>query len=262
MKKNLLLILAFVCCITVFTSCGDDAPKGPISAVSGTWKTAPYKMTIPTDPNKDPMFESGPVYMAWEAPEGTLLGFLYLKDIPTLAEGLGGRVLSEVLQEITLHDNGDISATYSDAGISNPLDPEAPPVVPVWKNSGKGYATYKENVKGKSINVFLNLKKIIGDNPEDIKMIEEALKEFPIVNEMITKGIPVNYAFSTDKKTCRLYIDKAFMDKLIPLIPEILSQIPDEGLGGMAPMIKMMLGAVPEAMKVTTKFELGLNLTK
>lgn len=244
MKKNLLLLIAFVCCITVFTSCEDDKKETTPPAVAGTWNLPPVIL-------EDKVYTSSPIHMIWDAPEGTELfeGFP-IDQAVYMVQGMVAKSLLTALKDITLHENGDISATYSDAEFSLLPDPEKPIV---WKNSGTGYATYKQ-VSATQIKIFLNLKKIVGEDPKDVAAMEEIFKAFPALKTMVTDGIPVSCTLSADKKTCRVFVDKAFVMQFMPMLEVILPTLPDE--------LKPMVAGIPEIMKVTTKFEIGLNLIK
>lgn len=252
MKKNLLYLAALVCSATLFTSCEKEnvpeEPK-PVPAIVGTWNVAPLVA------NEEKEFVSGPLHFAWVAPEGTMLGeFLPIEDISPLVNPLGGAVLSQVLRDVTFHADGAISATYSDAGIN--LTGE---IIPSWKDSGKGYLTYAEvNGATDSILVYLNIEKLANGDAS----IGQILAQFPVLKNFIDNGIPMTVKMSTDKRALTMFIDKKIIVQLLPLIEKLLPMIPDDGLEGMAPLIKLMLGSLPEAMAVTTQFELGLNFQK
>lgn len=249
MKKNLLLLIAFVCCITVFTSCEDDKKETTPPAVAGTWNLP--KVVFGEDADKKTIITSTPIHMIWDAPEGTELveGFP-VAQVPFMVQGMIANSLLTALKDITLHENGDISATYSDAEFTLFPDPEKPIE---WKNSGTGYATYKQ-VSATQIKIFLNLKKIVGEDPKDVAAMEEIFKAFPALKTMVTDGIPVSCTLSADKRTCRVFVDKAFVMQFMPMLELILPTLPDE--------LKPMVAGIPEIMKVTTKFEIGLNLIK
>lgn len=254
MKKSLLYLATLVCATTLFTACEKkpiDVQK-PIPAIAGTWKVAPLVS------NENNEFVSGPLHFAWVAPEGTMLGgFLDINQLPPLLNPLGGIVVSQVLRDVTFHEDGAISATYSDAGISMGSETV---ITPSWKDSGKGYLTYTE-VEGHgldSILIHLNIEKIANGDAS----IGQILAQFPVLKNFIDNGIPMTVKMSTDKKALSMFIDKKIIMQLLPLIEQFLPMIPDDGLEGMAPLIKLMLGSLPEAMAVTTQFELGIKLQK
>lgn len=250
MKKNLFFLFALICSVSLFTACSDDDDNkgGDENLISGpmvgTWQLA--------DVVKDDMdsFVFGPVNLVWEAPEGTMLGFLPVKDVPPMANSLGSAMLIQVVKDITLGADGNILATYSEKAPSMGSEP----VVPEWKESEVGYATWKK-VDDSKILVFLNLEKIMGAKTR------EDNNPLLAVLEIVKNGIPVNIRYD-EQQNPTFFVDKALTDKLVPLIPQLVGLIPDDGLNGMAPLVKMMLNAVPDAMKVTTKFEVGLNMKK
>lgn len=210
--------------------------------IAGTWKLAEVKM------NEEQQFTSGPLFMTWEAEEGTMLGFLPVESISDLAGSLGSIALGQVLQNVTFQDNGQIVASYSKSGVS--LDT---PVTPSWETSEEGYAAY--TVTDTQILVFVNLEKIMAGVKSEQNPLE------PLI-ELVKNGIPVNYEIASDGNSARVYIDKELVDKITPLIPVLSGMITDNALGGMGALVKTMLEAFPEAMQKTTKLEIGLNLVK
>ena len=211
--------------------------------IAGTWKLAEIKK------DENDSFVSGPLFMTWEAEDGTLLGgLLPIESIPALAGPLGSLVLGQVLQNVTFQDNGQIVASYSKSGIS--LDK---PVTPSWETSEEGYAAY--NVTETQILVFLNLEKIIAGSKSEQSSFD------PLI-ELVKNGIPVNYEIASDGNSARVYIDKELVDKIVPLLPMLSGMIEDNALGGMGAFVKGLLDSFPEAMNKTTKLEIGLNLVK
>lgn len=250
MKKKLFFLFALICSVSLFTACSDDDDNkgGDDKLISGpmvgTWQ--------PTEVVKDDSdsFVSGPVNLVWEAPQGTMVGFLQVKDVPAMANSLGSAMLVQVLKDITLGADGNILATYSEKKPSMGSEP----VVPEWKESEVGYATW-EKVDDSKILVFLNIEKIMGAKTRE--------NNNPLLQvlEIVKNGIPVNIRYDKQQNPT-FFVDKALTDKLVPLIPQLVNLIPDNGLNGIAPLVKMILQSVPDAMKVTTKFEVGLNMKK
>lgn len=78
----------------------------------------------------------------------------------------------------------------------------------------------------------------------------------------ITLANPVNYEIAPDGKSARVYIDKALVSQIAPLLPTLAELIGDDALNGMGQLVKSILKAFPEAMEKTTKFEVGLKLIK
>lgn len=214
-----------------------DATLKITAPIAGTWKLA----EIAKDESET--FVSGPVSMVWEAAEGTMLGFLPVTSIPNIAEGFGSIALVQVLQSVTFQEDGQIVASISKAGVDL-----SKPVTPVWETSEPGYASY--NVTDKQILVFLDITKIMG-----------SLKSKEIM-ALLQNGIPVNYEIASDGKSARVYIDKALVSQIAPLLPTLAELIGDDALNGMGQLVKSILKAFPEAMEKTTKFEVGLKLIK
>lgn len=220
-----------------------DATLKITAPIAGTWKLA----EIAKDESET--FVSGPVSMVWEAAEGTMLGFLPVTSIPNIAEGFGSIALVQVLQSVTFQEDGQIVASISKAGV----DLSKP--VPVWETSEPGYASY--NVTDKQILVFLNITKIMGSLKS-----KAAIDPLEQIMALLQNGIPVNYEIASDGKSARVYIDKALVSQIAPLLPTLAELIGDDALNGMGQLVKSILKAFPEAMEKTTKFEVGLKLIK
>lgn len=219
-----------------------DATLKITAPIAGTWKLA----EIAKDESET--FVSGPVSMVWEAAEGTMLGFLPVTSIPNIAEGFGSIALVQVLQSVTFQEDGQIVASISKAGVDL-----SKPVTPVWETSEPGYASY--NVTDKQILVFLDITKIMGS-------LKSKAAIDPTNYGFIAEWLPVNYEIASDGKSARVYIDKALVSQIAPLLPTLAELIGDDALNGMGQLVKSILKAFPEAMEKTTKFEVGLKLIK
>ena len=220
-----------------------DATLKITAPIAGTWKLA----EIAKDESET--FVSGPVSMVWEAAEGTMLGFLPVTSIPNIAEGFGSIALV-LLQSVTFQEDGQIVASISKAGVVL-----SKPVTPVWETSEPGYASY--NVTDKQILVFLDITKIMGSLKS-----KAAIDPLEQIMALLQNGIPVNYEIASDGKSARVYIDKALVSQIAPLLPTLAELIGDDALNGMGQLVKSILKAFPEAMEKTTKFEVGLKLIK
>lgn len=217
-----------------------DATLKITAPIAGTWKLA----EIAKDESET--FVSGPVSMVWEAAEGTMLGFLPVTSIPNIAS----IALVQVLQSVTFQEDGQIVASISKAGVDL-----SKPVTPVWETSEPGYASY--NVTDKQILVFLDITKIMGSLKS-----KAAIDPLEQIMALLQNGIPVNYEIASDGKSARVYIDKALVSQIAPLLPTLAELIGDDALNGMGQLVKSILKAFPEAMEKTTKFEVGLKLIK
>lgn len=217
-----------------------DATLKITAPIAGTWKLA----EIAKDESET--FVSGPVSMVWEAAEGTMLGFLPVTSIPNIAS----IALVQVLQSVTFQEDGQIVASISKAGVDL-----SKPVTPVWETSEPGYASY--NVTDKQILVFLDITKIMGSLKS-----KAAIDPLEQIMALLQNGIPVNYEIAPDGKSARVYIDKALVSQIAPLLPTLAELIGDDALNGMGQLVKSILKAFPEAMEKTTKFEVGLKLIK
>lgn len=248
MKKNLFAYLfTMLCSVALFSSCSDDndgpAPTGISGPMVGTWNVAEIVK------DESDTFVSGPVQIIWETEKGTTIGGLPVAMIPAMGNGFGSIALSQVLKEVTLDPEGNITAVYADE-----VNFKEPITNPNWKETGKGYATYQK-VSDNQILVFLNLDKIMGSaaSREDNNPLNQVMA-------LVKNGIPVNIAYEGNK--AYFYIDKALFDKIVPLMPVLAEMIPDDAMGGMGAMLKGILKDFPNAWKKTTKFEVGLKFKK
>ena len=249
MKKNLFFLFALICSVSLFTACSDDDDNkgGDENLISGpmvgTWQLADVVK------DEDGTFVSGPVVLTWETEPGATLGGLPIMMIPAMGNGFGSGMLVQVLKDITLGADGNILATYSEKApdLQNP-------VVPEWKESEVGYATWQK-VDDSKILVFLNLEKIMGSMT---KADQNALTE---LLQLVKNGIPVNVRYD-EQQNPYFFIDKALVVKIAPLAAQLADLIPDTALGGMAGMLKGMLKDLPNAMAKTTKFEARLQMKK
>ena len=115
--------------------------------------------------------------------------------------------------------------------------------------------TYK--VKGDQILFFPNVDDLMASIPADSLKNNATLNE---AVEMLKSGIPVNYTISGN--TAKLFIDKAFIEKIFPLVIAGLDNVDPASMGNMGGMIKGLLQGIPTVLQKTTKLEIGLNLEK
>lgn len=239
MKKSLVCVLMMLFTLNLFASCNKDG-------IVKTWSLG--KIKTEDVPGGRPKFVSGPLFMNWEAEQGTALGFLQVKGLPGMVMPMGGNLLEKSLKDITFEKNGNIVITY--AAPSQDTSKQAPIN---WQKSEPGFATY--TIKDKRLHIFPNLEKIMALVPAD------SLKNNVDLSgalDILTKGIPVNYTITDNK--ANLFIDKAFIEKITPLIMAYAGKIDNTAMGNMGALIKSMLQNFPIALQKTTKLEIGLNL--
>lgn len=252
MNNRLSYLIVSILIIFVVTACKESWDRIYIPAIAGTWKVK----AIETDDADN--FISGPIEMEWEAPEETMLGGtedgMKPSEAAVFITVISSRIVANILKDVTIGENYDISATYSDEIHVAPSNIDNR----IWKESGTGYARYKE-VSGKNkLLIFLDIDKITNGNKET----ESIINSFPDLKDLITKGIPVTYETSTDQKNIRFWIDLNMAKKLVPFVVSIAPSIKDEDFGGKGSYIKFLLGNIEEVMNVTTKFNLILKMEK
>lgn len=244
------IILLLINFIT--TSCKESWDKIYTPAIASTWKVNP----VETDETGN--FISGPIEMVWKTSEEILLGgaengmeLSYATNFVTIK---GSHILTSILKDVTIGEDYDISATYSDIIKAN-----APHITsPDWKSSGTGYAKYKEVTGQKKLLIFLDINKITGGDKE----IESKINSFPVLKDLITKGIPVLYETTPDQKNIMFWVDVKLAKQLLPLVISVVTSIKDEDFGGNGSYIRFLLGNIEEVMNITTEFNLILKMSK
>lgn len=248
MNNRLSYFIASLLIILAATACKESWDRIYTPAIAHTWKVK----TLETD--KAENFISGPVEMEWEAPEGTILGEteegLKPSEAAVYLTIYGSYIVANKLKDITLGKDYDISATYSDEiSASTSM---------VWKDTGTGYATYKEVSGEKKLLIFLDIDKITNRDKE----IESKLNSFQALKDLISDGIPVLYETSADQKNIRFLIDINLAKQLVPLIISVVPTIKDEDFGGKGSYVKLLLGNIEEVINATTKFNIILKMEK
>lgn len=252
MNKGLSYLTVIFLIIFTATGCKENWDRMYTPAIASTWKVEP----IETD--NAGSFISGPVEMTWEAPEGTMLGGTEDGITPTTAANLitqyGSCLLANILKDVIIGEDYDISATYSDEislDISDIADKN-------WKDSGTGYATYKEVSGKKKLLVFLDIDKITNGDEE----IKSKINSFPVLKGLITEGIPVLYETTSGQNNIRFLIDLTLAKQLVPLIVSITPSIKDDDFQGKGSYIKFLLGNIEEVMNATKEFTLSVRMKK
>ena len=248
-KKNYFLFYSLLLATVMFTACNDDnktiEEEVPVSAIVSKWE-----MSKPVTNENGVYVSNGPIAFNWEAPEGTTVLDMPLDVFTNWVENLGSVLLPQVLKDITLQEDGNIVATFSREGVSMTGEP----VTPIWVQSEPKFAKFSPNGDNQIL-LFLNLNEIMNTMSR-----VDATDLLPILS-LVEKGIPFHYEMSADKSTVRFYLDKSVMDLLMPLLALVKTmELPD--MGGVEALLPVIIAQIEEAYKVTTKFELGLRLTK
>lgn len=237
MKKNYLLLSLLVICLGLFTSCKDDKDIKETPEIAGTWSLTPVVM-------EQEQFVSGPINLTWEAPEGTTLMGIDLSFIKALVPSMASPMIAQELKSITFDAKGNISAVIN-TGEGETVK---------WEDTGIGYATY--TLKPNNVLLLnLNLTKIAAEEPE----LGAAIQALPELKKLFEAGFTLNYRLSADKKTCNIFIDKAFVQSIMPLMSTIVPLLPEGNIKG---ILTAVVEQLPGVLKVTTKMEVGLNLVK
>ena len=229
----------------LLTACNDDDEKIVIEPIVNTWK-----LQTPNVDNNGVYTSNGPLALTWEAPASSTILDMPLPVFSNWIENLGSILLPQVLKDVTLQEDGNIVVTFSKDDVSLELKTSEPK----WQVSDPKFASFKKSGSNQLL-VFLNMEELMG-----VLTRVDASDLLPLLN-LISNGIPVNYDMSSDKTSIRFYIDKSVLDKITPLLSLIREmEMPD--MGGMEALLPIIIGQIEDALKVTTKVEIGLRLTK
>lgn len=246
----------------------------PKNALTGTWNLAPVIPGAFGQTNK-----SQPIYSVWEADKKfaiDIFGTGTPAELPAdfilsmamqmaIANDMTAHELFlNVLKDVTFGEDGNIRATYSDAG--NIKNPE-------WQNSPLNMAQYC--VKDGMIRLYLNPEMIITNLKKngtkaglgDLNIMGIITNFLPLLAE----GFPLAYV--QDGDNLKVYADTEFVLKifnaLLPLLENeniqksIMDAITkDPAFATFKPVVEAMLTQLPGVVGATSKIELGINLTK
>lgn len=181
-----------------------------------------------------------PVSLIWELSDEELNECVE-KVLPTVVEILSAD-LKNVLQSVTLGEDGDIRAMYSEADLSTPN----------FQLSPANFAHYY--VKESKLYVLLNV--------EMIKDAESRSTQESVIVRLLTEGIPVNYALKDEN--LKLFVNGTTLLTLLDdsavkaKIAEVIADIEDEE---MQEKVEKIIALFKRAVEATTTFELALNMT-
>lgn len=250
--KKFIYLLAMVCSIGFLASCGDDDDDDPavkrLQSIEGTWN-------VWSEGDENTGYK-GSAIITWEIDDDaainiplgdTPLPFKINETVTPLANTLANKFLPNVLKSVTFTSDGKINAVYSD-------DEDGEDVK--WEEAN-GYASYKV-MNDNLLAVTLNADKVTED-------IEDAALKAQVKTILKQFGpIPVNIRWNGANPY--FFVDKAFVQPMIATMVGILSKVPtgdmdEEDLKSFL-MLKGVLDQLPDLMKKTTKFEVGLELRK
>lgn len=176
-----------------------------------------------------------------------------------------GAMLCNVLRDITLGADGDITASYVNAAQGGTSVVKTPAHV-------AQYVVLSDT----QLKVYLNLDAIIANmnrlagSTKAININDILLQAVTTLLPLVTDGVPLTYSKSNGKMTvylntelllpimksivAPLFTDEEFVASLV----EAMKSNPD--FGSMASMVEGMLKSLPEIIEKTTVLEVGLNL--
>lgn len=209
-----------------------------------------------------------PLFGSFEMPVQNLLLIALRMPLIEVAEGKKvnvGEMLCNVLRDITLGADGDITASYVNAVQGGTAVVKTPAHV-------AQYVVLSDT----QLKVYLNLDAIIANrnrlagNTKAINISEILIQAATTLLPLLTDGVPLTYSKSNGKMTvylntelllpimkgivAPLFTDEEFVASLV----EAMKSNPD--FGSMANMVEGMLKSLPEIIEKTTVLEVGLNL--
>lgn len=222
MKKNLFYLFALVCAMSLFTACSDDDDDVIDSPVVGEWTLQPLEV------GDNATILSSPIQLAVEPGDETIALFM------NLGQQVLGQMLPEMLKKVEFLDNGKISATYVEDGVTKTDDTHA------------SFA----KVSDSQIKVYLHL--------DEFKN-EEMYQPFA---SLIAEGVPMNFAVNGNKMT--ILIEQSYLqNKVLPVVDALISNLNTEDMDEtLVGILGLWSTVFKPAMVNATKLEVGLNLQK
>lgn len=198
MKKNWFYLFALICSVALFTACSDDDEGGKGGTPNpwvGTYGFASYEAETSHEWGGGSVANwptQSALYADW-----TCTGDDYTEFLAALIRYLGGSVLPNALNNITLQEDGNIVADYMGSPTVN-LDATAimgifytgnfPAFNADFPTSGfvtspSGLATWTESNGQLTVKLNINgiLSEVIGENPEMETLITSILNSEPAV---------------------------------------------------------------------------------
>lgn len=196
MKKKLLYLFALICSVSLFTACseGDGPTPPPVNPWVGTYKLADYTAATYTwnETEVANWPTEGALYADWVCEDN------YTEFMAALFRYLGGSILPQALNSVTLQEDGNIVADY----VASPnivMDPNAImsifftsvfPVVDASSFPSSGFVTSPVNLatwteSNGQLTVKLNIAEIMAaamggeSNPELTNLINELMTSDP-----------------------------------------------------------------------------------
>ncbi len=222
-----------------------------------------------------------PIRMVWNS-SVPLLGLMQpgaileiVAQLPLIGEGDNKlplvTAISALLQNVTFGTDGNIIASYSDAGNM---------AAPVWQSSPANMVQYV--VKDGMVYVYLNVEAIMSaattsqSSTKSLNLstiLDLLLPKLPEIAPMLTNGIPLGYTID-ENGMLGVYIEETQLGAvLVDVVTELLSNeevlaaikemvASTPGMEDMASLMDYILPQLPATIEATTDMELGLNFTK
>lgn len=255
--KKFIYLMAMVCTLGFFTACSSDDKDNFVrnEKIEGTWGLQEVEK-IELGGGKGE-FYNGSVKITWDCPADTKLNIDFgggsvmpmdvKEQILPLMNNMANEYLPQILKNVTFTKDGKINATYSEL----PDEGETSD----WKTAD-GYASYTV-ANDNLIYVTIDANKAT----EDIDDAAEKAQILGILQQC--NKIPVNIRWNGSKPY--FFVDKAFVQPMIAKLVAMLEKVPKDMDADDLQSFNMLKGIMvqlPEIMNKTTKFELGLELTK
>lgn len=231
----------------------------PATPFLGTWDLA-----------REGSGTDGPTFLVWESSVALdLFGSpVPISTMMPLLTQLTNKILPQVLQSVTFLADGNITATFSKAGID--LTGE---VTPVWQQSPVNMAQYY--VRDGAIYVILNPYLIVGAAAGGTPGTQaSAVTTSPVpptkaidfgeimarLQQIFSQGIPVHYTLEGGKAA--IWIDQEPIMPFADLIPLIAGLIPEGGNEMISALLGPILEQMPDILRGTTEMKIGINLQR
>lgn len=269
--------------VTAATSVSEKAQAG----LAGTWNLL-RKVTT----TEEGRLENGPIFLKWTTNDDHNAN---VANVASLAGVFGGGFVADALDQITLHEDGNITAKYWDEPeMVGPETDEATNTA-TFGNSHKDewLESEKDNeVFWYTLDNMIYVVPIIDTDDEEgetteismeeLNKVIAQLKQYGVDTDALTRELAVimqrGFAlkYETVDGALKVYADKELCDPfakaLLPALPALDAMLPsliegNETAAMIVGMVKGMLGIenlaeLADIWGATTEFEIALNLVK
>lgn len=246
--RKFFYLLTLVCTLSAFCACSsdddDDVKTTGKSAIYGTWNVKPTVLTSDG-------VSGGSVKINWTGDENATItvkdSTILLKNAFPAAEYYANAFITRLLKSITFNEDGS-QTTVKRAKASDP-----------WSEV-TGYVTFEMKSENE---MLLKLTDKARQNASADLQFLMSQSEFA---ELKGQGLPLHLRWSTDKKSVYIYLDQAYMEKILTGLVVIANRysgddLTEDQLATLKTM-KNLVRKIPAVIEATNTCEIGIELAK